>query len=56
MRPTERFLEFQDSWGRKYPAIVKLWSDAVRVGPSTFFVCWWYRRHASLTCVKRGRM
>lgn len=25
---TERFLEFQDSWGRKYPAIVKLWSDA----------------------------
>jgi transposase-like protein len=25
---TERFLEFQKSWGRKYPAIVKLWSDA----------------------------
>lgn len=25
---TERFLEFQESWGRKYPAIVKLWSDA----------------------------
>ena len=25
---TERFLEFQDAWGKKYPAIVKLWSDA----------------------------
>ncbi|MGQ4402344.1 transposase, partial [Streptomyces hayashii] len=25
---TERFLEFQEAWGRKYPAIVKLWSDA----------------------------
>lgn len=25
---TERFLKFQESWGRKYPAIVKLWSDA----------------------------
>ncbi|ANS62306.1 transposase mutator family protein [Streptomyces lincolnensis] len=25
---TERFLEFRESWGRKYPAIVKLWSDA----------------------------
>lgn len=25
---TERFLEFQESWGRKYPAIVKVWSDA----------------------------
>jgi putative transposase len=25
---TERFLEFQESWGRKYPAIVKQWSDA----------------------------
>lgn len=25
---TERFLEFQETWGRKYPAIVKLWSDA----------------------------
>ncbi|OEJ49564.1 transposase [Streptomyces agglomeratus] len=25
---TERFLEFQESWGGKYPAIVKLWSDA----------------------------
>jgi len=24
----ERFLEFTESWGRKYPAIVKLWSDA----------------------------
>ncbi|WP_406271135.1 IS256 family transposase [Actinacidiphila glaucinigra] len=24
----ERFLEFQEAWGRKYPAIVKLWSDA----------------------------
>jgi putative transposase len=24
----ERFLEFQDAWGKKYPAIVKLWSDA----------------------------
>jgi hypothetical protein len=25
---TERFLEFKKAWGRKYPAIVKLWSDA----------------------------
>ncbi len=24
----ERFLEFQEAWGGKYPAIVKLWSDA----------------------------
>lgn len=24
----ERFLEFQESWGQKDPAIVKLWSDA----------------------------
>ena len=24
----ERFLEFQEAWGRKYPAIIKLWSDA----------------------------
>jgi transposase-like protein len=24
----ERFLEFQEAWGVKYPAIVKLWSDA----------------------------
>ena len=24
----ERFLEFSDEWGRKYPAIVKMWSDA----------------------------
>jgi putative transposase len=24
----ERFLEFQDAWGKKYPAIVKLWEDA----------------------------
>ena len=24
----ERFLEFQEQWGTKYPAIVKLWSDA----------------------------
>lgn len=24
----ERFLEFQETWGKKYPAIVKLWSDA----------------------------
>jgi transposase-like protein len=24
----ERFLEFQEVWGGKYPAIVKLWSDA----------------------------
>ncbi len=24
----ERFLEFTEEWGRKYPAIVKLWSDA----------------------------
>jgi transposase-like protein len=24
----ERFLEFQEAWGAKYPAIVKLWSDA----------------------------
>ncbi|GLY76510.1 hypothetical protein Airi01_047770 [Actinoallomurus iriomotensis] len=24
----ERFLEFTESWGTKYPAIVKLWSDA----------------------------
>ena len=27
-RPMERFLEFQEAWGKKYPAIVKLWSDA----------------------------
>ena len=25
---TERFLEFQEPWGTKYPAIVQLWSDA----------------------------
>jgi hypothetical protein len=25
---TERFGEFQVAWGRKYPAIIKLWSDA----------------------------
>jgi putative transposase len=25
---TERFIEFTDAWGKKYPAIVKLWSDA----------------------------
>ncbi len=25
---TERFMEFAETWGRKYPAIVKLWSDA----------------------------
>jgi transposase-like protein len=25
---TERFIEFTETWGRKYPAIVKLWSDA----------------------------
>ncbi len=25
---SERFLEFSEAWGRKYPAIVKLWSDA----------------------------
>jgi putative transposase len=25
---TERFMEFCDAWGAKYPAIVKLWSDA----------------------------
>ena len=25
---TERFMEFADVWGKKYPAIVKLWSDA----------------------------
>jgi putative transposase len=25
---TERFLEFGEAWGRKYPAIVKLWEDA----------------------------
>ena len=24
----ERFLEFQEAWGGKYPAIIKLWSDA----------------------------
>ena len=24
----ERFLEFQEEWGAKYPAIVRLWSDA----------------------------
>ena len=24
----ERFLEFQETWGGKYPAIIKLWSDA----------------------------
>lgn len=24
----DRFLEFTEEWGRKYPAIVKLWSDA----------------------------
>jgi len=24
----ERFLEFTEAWGRKYPAIVRLWSDA----------------------------
>ncbi|SIN35855.1 Transposase (or an inactivated derivative) [Micromonospora cremea] len=25
---TERFLEFADAWGKKYPAIVKLWENA----------------------------
>ncbi len=25
---TERFMEFAELWGKKYPAIVKLWSDA----------------------------
>jgi putative transposase len=25
---TERFMEFAEAWGKKYPAIVKLWSDA----------------------------
>ncbi|MEU2631499.1 IS256 family transposase, partial [Kitasatospora sp. NPDC007106] len=24
----DRFLEFQEAWGEKYPAIVKMWSDA----------------------------
>ncbi|MFI6661248.1 transposase, partial [Streptomyces sp. NPDC050523] len=24
----ERFLEFSEKWGTKYPAVVKLWSDA----------------------------
>jgi transposase-like protein len=24
----ERFAEFADTWGRKYPAIVKLWENA----------------------------
>ncbi|MFF3359854.1 IS256 family transposase [Streptomyces sp. NPDC002917] len=25
---TERFLEFSETWGTKYPAVIKLWSDA----------------------------
>ena len=25
---TERFLEFSERWGTKYPAVIKLWSDA----------------------------
>ncbi|GGT45269.1 hypothetical protein GCM10010254_75260 [Streptomyces chromofuscus] len=25
---TERFLEFSEKWGGKYPAVIKLWSDA----------------------------
>jgi putative transposase len=25
---TERFLEFSEVWGAKYPAVIKLWSDA----------------------------
>jgi putative transposase len=25
---TERFLEFSEVWGTKYPAVIKLWSDA----------------------------
>ncbi|WP_078917785.1 IS256 family transposase, partial [Streptomyces sp. NRRL S-813] len=25
---TERFLEFSEKWGSKYPAVIKLWSDA----------------------------
>lgn len=25
---TERFIQFAETWGKKYPAIVKLWSDA----------------------------
>jgi transposase-like protein len=37
---TERFMEFAETWGRKYPAIVKLWSDAwassCRSSPSTW--------------------
>jgi transposase-like protein len=24
----DRFAEFADAWGRKYPAIVKLWENA----------------------------
>lgn len=24
----ERFLEFQELWGRKYPAIIRLWESA----------------------------
>jgi putative transposase len=24
---TERFLEFSEKWGTKYPAVIKLWSD-----------------------------
>ncbi|RBM20163.1 transposase, partial [Streptomyces sp. PT12] len=25
---TERFLEFSEKWGTRYPAVIKLWSDA----------------------------
>ena len=25
---TERFLAFSEKWGTKYPAVIKLWSDA----------------------------
>ncbi|GGQ38849.1 hypothetical protein GCM10010266_72570 [Streptomyces griseomycini] len=29
----ERFAEFADAWGRKYPAIVKLWENAWESSP-----------------------
>lgn len=28
---TERFLDFSEKWGTRYPAVIKLWSDAWRV-------------------------
>ncbi|MFI5987878.1 hypothetical protein ACIBEA_44395, partial [Streptomyces sp. NPDC051555] len=47
---TERFLEFSEKWGTKYPAVIKMWSDAwaemVRSGLDTAG-----RRVSAASCV-----